>query len=157
MMRSTYVLSVVLLLSVACNRYSYPVNPPVSAVSTNQTLLVSAATGPYSTVTFKDMACQGKDYKVHVSYDTTFDSPTEMALQYQVVPKSFQTVIVFTYPTGEQKIDPMNAKGELELIVPAAQVESKESTLLLRLRVKTKLVYENTSNTDSVQISQLCQ
>ncbi len=101
------------------------------------------------------MACQGKDYKVHVSYETTFDTPTELALQYQVVSKSYQTVIVFTNPTGEQKIDLTATKGELDLIIPADKVESKDSTVLLRLRLKNKVVYENLSNTDSVQISQL--
>lgn len=147
------------ILVAGCNRYNYPHNA-VTASSVNQDIVASHSapkTMGDAHLEVMGMTCQGSDYAVNIHYEQGFDDVQFLDLQYQVLPKSGNVNVVFTQPTGMLEIKPPVASGDVTLTIPGAKIPGKDSDVLLRLKLKTRLIVEYLSVQEQVHVSDTCK
>lgn len=160
-MMSRSILMMVMMAAVAgCTRYGYPPNNMQSAASVNADLVAAHGTPKTlgrSHVRVDDVSCAGADYAIKVHYEHDFEKVEYLNLQYQVMPKSSHTAPLFTRPSGLLELDPWSVAGDVTLTVPGKLVTEKDSDILLRLKLKSKTVFEHLSAQEQVHISELCR
>lgn len=148
------------VLAAGCNRYSYPPSNVTTASSVNQDIIASHSapkTAGEAHLEVASVACQGSDYVVKVRYDQGFEDIQFLDLQYQVLPKSSNVNLLFTQPTGTLEIKPPAESGDITLIIPGDKIPGKDSDVLLRLKLKTRLIVEYLSAQEQLHISDICR
>lgn len=150
----------VVILESGCTHYSYPSNQPSAASSLNADLIASRAapkTAGSSFVNVASMACQGTDYVISAHYEHSFDKVIYASLQYQVVDPTAGQSPIFTVPTGIMDLDATQQTGDVQLVIPGSKVTEKNSEILLRLKLRSKTVFESLSPQEQVHVGELCK
>lgn len=148
------------MLVAGCNHYSYPKSSSPTASSINQDIIASHSapkTAGEASLEVEGVACQGSDYVVKVHYVQGFEDIQFLDLQYQVLPKSGSATISFTQPTGMLEIKPPAVSGDVTLTIPGNQIPGKDSDVLLRLKLKTRLIVDYLSVQEQIHISDICR
>lgn len=149
----------VVVLESGCTHYNYPPNQLSTASSLNSDLIASRAAPKmdgYSSVNVLSMSCQGSDYVVAAHYEHNFDKVIYAGLQYQVVDPVAGGSPAFSVPAGTMDLDATQQSGDVQLIIPGSKIVEKNSEILLRLKLRSKTVFESISPQEEVHVSTLC-
>ncbi len=150
---------VIATVEVGCTHYSYP--PHTETASSLNADLISSHDAPKALGSaifdIKTMTCQGADYLLTVHYDTTFEDIQYADLQYQVIPNNPGAQILFTQPNGSMSLDPKQASGDVVLKVAANQVTEKDSDILVRIKLRSKIVMDFVSAQEQIHVTDLCR